>query len=278
MFTSLNRRVSLIAIQLVLLLICASVIAEEGHSTVVKDAAGSGRFFALPVELDLDSGASNGDASILRIAPLYGKPSSREWTFVHVDLIVLADAPGGIPGQPGNPSPEPGERVFGLADMVHASFITAPTSGNLIWGVGGLVSIPLATDSKLGSGKWSGGPSFRIAYRKGPWNIGAFGGQMWSFAGDSDRSDVSQLIVRGAIRRQLPDNWYLVSAPIITANWRASGEKWLVPLGGGIGKTFRANRHPWAVSLQGYYNAIKPDGAPNWAVRIGVIAAIPFGD
>jgi hypothetical protein len=83
--------------------------------------------------------------------------------------------------------------------------------------------------------------------------------------------------MRGAVRRQLPNNWYFVSAPIITANWKAVGQKWLVPLGGGFGKVFELHSDPWALSLQGYYNVIKPDGAPNWAVRLSMIAAIPLG-
>ena len=38
----------------------------------------------------------------------------------------------------------------------------------------------------------------------------------------------------------LPDHWYLVSGPVMTANWAAkTGDIWTVPLGGGVGKLFR---------------------------------------
>jgi hypothetical protein len=252
----------------------SGVLAQDLDSAAQIE---EGRFFALPVELDADSGASNGDATILRIAPLYGLGSLYKMQLVHINLITIADAPGGVPGRPGNPNPEPGDRVFGLGDLVHASFLTANTSGNFSWGAGVMLSIPIATDDKLGSGKWSVGPSFRVAYKSGPWNVGAFGGQIWSIAGDDERNDVSQLIVRGAVRRQLPNDWYFVSAPIITANWNAAGQKWLVPLGGGLGKVFSIDSNPWALSIQGYYNVIKPVGAPNWSVRFSVIAAIPLG-
>jgi len=252
----------------------SDVLAQDLDSAAQTE---EGRFFALPVELDADSGASNGDATILRIAPLYGLGSLYNMRLVHINLITIADAPGGVPGRPGNPNPEPGDRVFGLGDLVHASFLTANTSGNFSWGAGVMLSIPIATDDKLGSGKWSVGPSFRIGYKSGPWNVGAFGGQIWSIAGDDERNDVSQLIVRGAIRRQLPNDWYFVSAPIITANWNAAGQKWLVPLGGGLGKVFSIDSNPWALSIQGYYNVIKPAGAPNWSIRLSVIAAIPLG-
>ena len=257
-----------------ILLHTPNILAQESGS---ESQAEEGRFFALPVELDADSGASNGDAIILRIAPLYGLGSLFNGKIIHLDLLTIADAPGGVPGRPGNPNPEPGDRVFGISDLVHASFFTPETSGKFVWGAGGILSIPIATDGRLGSGKWSAGPSFRLTYRSGPWNFGAFGGQTWSFAGDDERNDVSQLIMRGAVRRQLPNNWYFVSAPIITANWKAVGQKWLVPLGGGFGKVFKVHSDPWALSLQGYYNVIKPDGAPNWAVRLSMIAAIPLG-
>jgi hypothetical protein len=257
---------------LLLMLAGTNVFGEE-HEPATELV--EGRFFALPLELDLDSGATNGDATIFRIVPLYGKPSSDNWKLINLDMLTLADAPGGIPGRPGNPNPEPGSRTFGIGDVVHGSFFTAPTTGNLIWGIGPMLSIPTASDDTLGSGKWSAGPAFRLAYRKGLWNVGVFGGQTWSFAGDDDRKDVSQLIMRGAIRRQLPNDWYFVSAPIITANWKASDEKWLVPVGGGIGKVIRIRTYPWALSFQGYYNVIKPGAAPNWSVRFSVIMAIP---
>ena len=256
-----------------------NVLGQESDSESAEPAAETkkDRFFALPVEIDADSGASNGDATILRIAPLYGLGSLYNMEIVHIDLITIAGAPGGVPGRPGNPSPEPGPNVFGLSDLVHASFFMPDNSGKFTWGAGFMLSIPTATDARLGSGKWSAGPSFRFTYRTGPWNIGAFGGQTWSFAGDKERADVSQLIMRGTIRRQLPNDWYFVSAPIITANWNAIGQKWLVPVGGGLGKVVNIRSKPWAFALQGYYNAIKPDGAPNWSVRFSVIAAIPLG-
>ncbi len=242
-----------------------------------SSASAADSFFALPIELDADSGAANGDAIVLRVSPLWGSPSKNNWKVIHLNLLTFADTPGGIPGQPGNPDPAPGDRVFGVGDLTHASFFTPPSRGKTIWGFGAILSIPIASDSRLGSGKWSAGPAFRFVYRSGPWNLGVFGGQMWSFAGSSNRGDVSQLIMRGAIRRQLPNDWYLVSAPIISANWKAAGQKWLVPLGGGVGKVFRYRSNPWALSLQGYYNVIKPDGAPNWSVRLALIAPLQFG-
>lgn len=231
-------------------------------------------FFALPIELDLDSGAANGDATILRIMPLFGFPTFERWKLIHLDVITLADAPSGTPAFPGDPGEE---HAAGLSDLLHASFFTPIRSGDFIWGIGAMASLPTATDESLGSGKWAAGPAFRFVYRTGFWNFGVLGGQRWSFAGSGNRNDVSQLLLRGAIRRQLPNDWFFVSAPLIVANWDAPGEKWIVPLGGGIGRKFMIGKYPWAWSAQGYYNAIKPDSAPDWVVRFAIVAAVAFG-
>jgi hypothetical protein len=260
----------------------AGVAAILGQESQAQPAANERQqpagFFALPVEVDFDSGADNGDATILRFAPLYRVRLQENWSLINIDLLTLADTPGGIPGRPGNPAPEPGMRQTGLGDLVHGSFLTPPTSDRITYGFGAMLSVPIASDEILGSGKWSAGPAFRFVYREGPWNLGFFGGNLWSFAGNGSRADVNQLTIRGAFRRDLSKNWYLVSAPVITANWKAaSGQKWVVPLGGGIGRQLGPDSMPWALSVQAYCNVIKPDGAPDWVLRLAVVAAFPLG-
>jgi hypothetical protein len=49
--------------------------------------------------------------------------------------------------------------------------------------------------------------------------MGALFNQIWSFAGDGDRADLDQMLLQPFVNYNLPDGWYLVSSPIITANW-----------------------------------------------------------
>ena len=255
---------------LMLLVTMQPAVGQEGTAQRLRDAPG---FFALPMELDFDNGAANGDARIVRIMPLYTFPVFDSWKLLNLTIITLADAPGGTPAFPGDRSF--GQQA-GISDLLHASFVTPNRSGNFIWGAGLALAIPTALDESLGSGKWAAGPAARLTYRKGPWNFGLVAAQRWSFAGSDNRADVNQLLLRGFVRRQLPDNWYFAYSPLITANWDSPGEKWLVPVGGGIGRTFKFSDYPWAWSVQGYYNAIKPDPDPDWVVRFSIIAAIPF--
>ena len=247
-------------------LACLSAAAQVPES--------DSRFFALPVELDVDRGAANGDAGIMRIQPLYTFPLTERWKLANLTILTLADAPSGTPVFPG----EGGSNNSGVADIVHASFLTPTRSSNFVWGAGFIASLPTATASGLGSDKWSAGPAVRLSYRTDRWTFGGVAGQRWSFAGSGNKPDVNQLIIRASIRRPLDNDWYLVSAPLIVANWDAPGEKWQVPVGGGLGRRFKLGKYPWAVSVQAYYNAIRPEGAPDWAARLSVISAIPFGD
>ena len=258
------------------ILTCAMPFAHAESDTAAAGQIARG-FFALPVEIDFDSGAANGDATIMRIQPLYTFPVFDKWRLIHLDVITVADAPSGLPEFPGAPPGSSGARDFGISDLLHTTLFTPKSNGNTIWGIGVNLGIPTATDDSLGSGKWAAGPAFRFVYRTELWNVGWIVGQRWSFAGSSNRSDVNQLLIRGAIRRQLGDDWYLVSAPLITSNWGLSGEKWTVPVGGGIGRRFDIGRYPWAWSVQGYYNVIKPEPAPDWVFRFAIVAAIPFG-
>ena len=75
------------------------------------------------MELEIDSGADNDDAAILKFLPLYRFSLNEDWSLINLNLIVLADAPGGVPDSPGNPSPSEGDRAFGLGDLTHISFL-----------------------------------------------------------------------------------------------------------------------------------------------------------
>jgi hypothetical protein len=85
-------------------------------------------------------------------------------------------------------------------------------------------------------------------------------------------------LVRGLIRRELGGDWYFTHNPIITANWNSSsGQRWLLPIGGGIGRSFELGGRPVALAFHYYYNAIKPEGAPTGLFRIDFVVPILVG-
>lgn len=233
------------------------------------------RVWVLPIEIDVDSGAPNGDAIISRFVPLNSLIVREKWKLVNLAMVTVADAPGGRPGTPGNPEPIPGPNVFGLGDLTDAVLYTRTTPKGLMWGAGVAVGLPIATDDRLGSGKWQAGPAVRLGIKAGAWRFGLLAANRWSVAGDSDRADVNQLLMRGLVRRTLGEKWFFIYGPIMTANWNAAaGQKWVVPVGGGFGRSFDFKPTSLNASLQAYANVVKPDGAPDWVLRIGL--TFPF--
>jgi hypothetical protein len=139
----------------------------------------------------------------------------------------------------------------------------------VIWGIGPSITFDSATSREIGSGKYSTGPAAVVVLTPKPWVVGTLVRQLWSFAGDSDRDSVSQLLVQPFVNYNFGEGWYAVSAPIITANWEAkrSADTWLVPIGGGFGKIFSIAGQPMNASLQGYRMVESPKYGPNWEAR-----------
>jgi len=148
----------------------------------------------------------------------------------------------------------------GLGD-INATFFFGPSApAPVTWAVGPAVYLPTATDDALGSSKWSAGPSVVALAMPGHWVIGALVSNVWSFAGDENASDVNSFLFQPIMNYNLPNQWYITSVPIITANWNATdGNKWTVPVGGGFGKIFRIGSQAFNGSFQAFYNVEHPE-------------------
>jgi hypothetical protein len=206
-------------------------------------------------------------ANVLNIQPVIPFTIG-DWNLINrtiVPVIYLPDVTSGLPELPEGVS---GGETFGLGDINHSVYFSPADSGPVIWGIGPSLTIPTATDEKIGTEKWSAGPAAVALAQPGPWVIGSLVRQLWSFAGDGDRQDVSQLLIQPFVNYNMEDGWYLVSAPIITANWEAdSDDRWTVPVGGGFGKIFRIGNQPINAQVQGFYNVEHPQFGPEWIMR-----------
>lgn len=172
--------------------------------------------------------------------------------------------------------------VWGLGDISFSAFLSPAQPGKLIWGVGTALLLPTGTNPAISTRKWSAGPSAVVLKSEGPWVFGALAQNVWSFAGRGSGDpntripDVNQFYSQLFLNYNLPDGWYLSSAPIITANWDArSDNKWTVPVGGGFGKVFKLQTLPMNASLQAYANVIHPENGPDWTLRCSISFLFP---
>jgi hypothetical protein len=196
--------------------------------------------------------------------------------------------PGSGPAQPPQglgaaPIDFVGGRTTGFGDMYYVGLLSPKegikheTGGSSVWGVGGDLAFPTATDDVLGSGKWSAGPAALYAYLGPKWKIGALWQQYFSFAGDSDRPDVNVSNIQYFVYYSIDEVTSIGAGPNIIADWEQdSGDRWTVPIGIGINRTFQFGKVPVRIGIEFHYSVVRPDNlGAEWDLRFFVIPAVP---
>lgn len=162
---------------------------------------------------------------------------------------------------------------FGIGDIqlqtyfVPKEFAPLP-GGGFTWGVGPVLQADSATDPRLGTGKWAAGVGGVLFFAIKPFTYGALLNNIWSFAGDGNRANVNLMTLQPFINYNMKGGWYLVSSPVMTANWEATNEnRFTIPLGGGFGRIFNVGKQPINAQIQAFSYADKPAGGPDWTLR-----------
>ena len=62
----------------------------------------------------------------------------------------------------------------------------------------------------------------------------------------------------------------------MTAHWEMTNRaRWVVPLGGGIGRIMKFGAQPVNLGLQFYGNAVHPPGGSPWSLRLQIAFLFP---
>jgi len=228
------------------------------------------KLISIPVQYtaDFNVGPLDRMRSQLNLQPVVPFSLTRD-----VNLILRAILP--ILSSP-DPTDSDG-RLNGLGDLTLTAYFARAKKSGLILGVGPAVLLPTATDDGLGTGKWGAGPSVVVMGQPGAWSVGALVTQIWSFAGSSDRADVSQLQVQPIASYRLGGGWSLGYAGIIIANWDAeSDQRWTLPLG--LTLSYLLKKPGWVplnfIGGGGVY-AVRPDDAADWFLRAQINVVLP---
>ena len=209
-----------------------------------------------------------------------------------IDDFSLPSGPS-IPG-PGNPIQDgPGGvapvdlfngRTTGLGDSYYVALfspnegIKHEGGGSSVWGVGFDLAMPTATEDILGTGKWSAGPSALYAYLGPKWKLGGLVQHYNDFAGPSDRDDVNLTNLQYLWYFSINETMSIGAMPNIIVNWEQDNDnRWTVPLGIGINKTFQLGKVPVRVGLEYHYSVVQPDDTvgADWDVRFYIAPALP---
>lgn len=156
--------------------------------------------------------------------------------------------------------------------------MTPHNADEWIWGAGPIFQFPTATSNTLGTGIWSAGPTAALIYSKGPWFNGVLAYQLMSFAGNRDRGSVNQTYIEPEVSYNSESGWYIACDPPMTFDWTADAANgWTIPIGADVGTAFNVGSHAMSFQIGAYDLAKRPNGAPQWIIRVQMTALFPTG-
>jgi len=248
-------------IMTVLIVLFATYSYADSSGDLAKAAQNPiANLISLPFQYNVNTGIGPEDEtqSVLNIQPVWPVELNDKWNMITRTIAPVISQPDILTGE---------GRVNGLGDINFTAFFSPAMSGALTWGVGPALVFPTATDKVLGTDMWSAGASAVLLTMPGNWVIGSLFSNIWSVGGSGD-NDVNLFTWQYFINYNLPNGWYLTSAPIITANWEAdSDNRWTVPFGGGVGKVFKIGNQPVNGSISAYNNVETPENGADWQFR-----------
>lgn len=228
-------------------------------------------------------GPSNSTAYVLNIKPVH-PVSLGGWNLINRFIIPVIYSEG----QDADIQPSPEFDLdyvtfglaqgseFGLGDVTYQGFFSPTSPGKWIWGLGPALVIPIATEDRYSSNKWSAGPAAAALTMPGNWVVGVLAQNVWSFAGESNAKDINKFLFQYFINYNFKNNWYISSTPVITANWEANSNNiWTIPFGGGVGRLFKSGNIPIDIKLSAYWNVEKPKFAADWSLEFTVKLLFP---
>jgi hypothetical protein len=250
----------------------AQVTTQPGTSVTPQELAKSVHnpfedFVKVPLQstTGFSVGPHHNAGESLNIQPVIPFSLNAEW-----DLIAR-------PSLSATYQPSPHEQ-FGLNDLQTSFFVTPHNANEWIWGAGPIFQFPTATSDALGTGRYSVGPTAALIYSKGPWFNGVLAYQLMSFAGNRARGSINQTYVEPEVSYNFDSGWYVDCDPPMTFDWTANAANgWTIPIGADVGNAFSVGSHAMSFQLGGYDLVKRPDGAPQWIIRIQVTALFPTG-
>jgi hypothetical protein len=217
---------------------------------------------------NLNYGPQKETQSILNIQPVIPFDLNKDWNLITRTIVPVIWQPGLVPGE---------SSTSGIGGTQFSAFLSPANAEGTIWGVGPIAQIPTTTNTKLGSDRWGLGPTFVVLKLEhgSPWVYGFLVNNIWSF-GTGGGGSYNNFLLQPFVNYNFEGGTYLSSAPILTANWKASGSNvWTVPLGIAVGKIFHLGKLPVNAQIGSYYNVVKPDFGANWQIRAQIQLMFP---
>jgi hypothetical protein len=245
-------------------------IIEPGESEVAELARATqnpvANLISLPFQNNtaFDFGPRERTQNVLNIQPVLPFEVNEDWNLITRTIFPIASQPSFQRGQ---------DRQNGVGDTTITMFASPvkPIAGRVLVGAGPVLLVPTASDDRLGLDAWGMGLSGVFVVNAGPFVTGTLVTHVWNLEGQGFK----QFLMQPFVNFNLPDGWFIASAPVITADFDQRNDAWEVPVGGGIGKIFRLGKLPLNLAGQAFYNAEQRQFGADWSLRITLSMLFP---
>ncbi len=248
----------------------SSVWADDATDLAKKTQNPVEKMISVPLQnqFNFGYGPHQNTQYFLNAKPVVPLTSTSSLNFIGRAIIPFVHQPNLYPGR--------GD-INGIGDINPTLFLSPANAGQIIWGIGPTMILPTATNKQSGAGKWSIGPEVVILGMPNDWVLGVLAYNVWSVAGDANRTNVNELNLQYFINYNMPHGWYINTTPTITSDWYAtSGNRWTIPWGIGAGHVFSIAKQALNMQLQIYTNSSAPKttGA-NWTAYFTISLLYP---
>jgi len=227
-----------------------------------------------------NTGSDEGTSYGFQIQPVYAIDFEKQgFTFIPRAVIpVMGLEPGTktyFTGEDGEPISSGTDRTWGLGDSMLQFFFAPHSDSEWKWGVGPQFSLATHTDDALRGPDWGAGLAGVVTGSITD-NISFSGmiGNHWAFDGSFNSATFQPMMFYNV---SAVPGMYVGYNAVIATDWKAeSSNQWTVPVGLSVGRTLdMGDGHGLDMSIGPYYNAVRPDGAADWTLRVGLTWLFP---
>jgi hypothetical protein len=223
---------------------------------------------SVPFQFNWENGVGpdNGMRTVLNIQPVVPFKISDKWNMIERWIMPYVSQPEYL------------NNASGLGDITFSSFFSPITGKSLIWGVGPVITLPMTSNTAVGSGQWSAGPTLVVLNIRGAWLYGLLWNQLWSYATVSDLAHVAvnQGFFQPFVALTRPSGVTFTLQSETTANWNAAdNSRWTIPINLAVSKVTTLGPFPLSVLGGAGVYVASPENGPDWKLRAAFTLLLP---